>query len=205
MTLTIITFLASLIIFIIIKLKYIGIFLTMVAEATGIPLPSEVILPFSGYLVFKGDMIFLAVILVGAFGDVIGSIIAYQIGSKGGRPLLEKYGKWILISKHDLDLGEKWFSKYGKVTVFFSRFLPVVRTYLSFPAGISEMKLSTFVLYTTAGALVWSALLTFIGFKLGQNWTNLSSYFRQFDLLIGLFIVVLLFLYVYRHVKNLKK
>jgi membrane protein DedA with SNARE-associated domain len=176
----------------------------MMAEATGIPLPSEIILPFSGYLVFKGELSFILVCLTGAVGDLAGSYIAYQIGLKGGRPLLEKYGKWVLISKHDIDLAEKWFKKYGKITVFFSRFLPVVRTYSSFPAGISEMNLSIFTLYTFIGALIWSVILTWVGFKLGQNWHTFGNYFRQFDLLIGIVIVILIGLYIYRHLKNLK-
>jgi membrane protein DedA with SNARE-associated domain len=138
-------------------------------------------------------------------GDLTGSLLAYQIGLRGGRPLLEKYGKWVLISQHDLDIAEKWFKKYGKSTVFFSRFLPVVRTYISYPAGVSEMKLSTFSLYTFAGALPWSLALTWIGFKLGQNWHTLGNYFKQFDLLVGALIVIGLAWFIYRHIKNLKK
>jgi membrane protein DedA with SNARE-associated domain len=201
----IIELLGSIVISMISTLGYFGVFLAMAIESACIPLPSEIIMPFSGYLVFTGQFNFWLVGIIGALGNLAGSLLAYWVGLKGGRPLVEKYGKWVLISHHDLDIADKWFKKYGKSTVFFSRMLPIVRTFISFPAGISEMKLSTFSLYTFAGALPWSLGLTWIGYKLGENWDTIGTYFRKFDYLIAILVVIGMVWYVRRHLKNLKK
>ena len=201
----IIELLGSIVISMISTLGYFGVFLAMAIESACIPLPSEIIMPFSGYLVFTGQFNFWLVGIIGALGNLAGSLLAYWVGLKGGRPLVEKYGKWVLISHHDLDIADKWFKKYGKSTVFFSRMLPIVRTFISFPAGISEMKLSTFSLYTFAGALPWSLGLTWVGYKLGENWDTIGTYFRKFDYLIAILVVIGMVWYVRRHLKNLKK
>ncbi len=208
-----IEFLAGIVIDIISTLGYAGVFLAMAIESACIPLPSEIIMPFSGYLVFSGDFAYtgqlwldiLLVGAVGALGNLGGSLLAYWVGAKGGRPLVERFGKYVLLSHHDLDLADRWFERYGRSTVFFTRMLPVIRTFISFPAGISSMKLSTFCLYTFLGALPWSTGLAYVGFKMGENWDTLGGYFHKADILIGILLVAGLVWYVWRHLNNLKK
>lgn len=200
-----IEFLGHIVISIISTLGYFGVFLAMAIESACIPLPSEIIMPFSGYLAYKGEFNFWLVGIVGAFGNLAGSWLAYWVGARGGRPLIEKYGKYILISHHDLDLADRWFKKYGRGTVFFTRLMPVIRTFISFPAGMTGMKWSTFSLYTFLGSLPWSIFLAFVGLKLGENWDTLGSYFHKADLFIGAVIVIGIVWYVRRHLKNLKK
>src|SRR3989475_1355651 len=134
-------------------LGYSGIVLLMAIESACIPLPSEVIMPFSGYLVSTGKMNLWAVALAGAVGCVLGSLVAYWVGMYGGRPLIEKYGRFVLISHHDLDLADRWFGRYGEAIVFTSRLLPVIRTFIAFPAGVARMNLTRLVIYTFAGSL----------------------------------------------------
>ncbi|HOZ03644.1 MAG TPA: DedA family protein [Candidatus Woesebacteria bacterium] len=181
---------------------YGGVFFLMFVESCGIPMPSEVIMPFSGFLVADGRMDFWIVSVIGALGNLGGSLLAYWIGYKGGRPLIEKYGKYILISKHDLDLADRWFANYGNATTFFGRLLPIVRTYISFPAGISRMDLKKFSVYTFLGALPWSAGLAYAGVKMGNNWELIREKLHNFDLAIGIIIVVSVVLYVWRHIKH---
>ncbi len=184
---------SSFIIHIISTAGYFGITVLMALESACIPIPSEIIMPFSGYLVWLGKFSLGAVVLWGTVGNLIGSIIAYFVGFYGGRPFLEKYGKYILISTEELDSAQKWFQKYGGKSVFFSRMLPVVRTFISLPAGISRMPFGKFCLYTFLGSLPWSFFLTYyIGVIGGENWQMLEPYFRKFDwliiILVGLFI-----------------
>jgi membrane protein DedA with SNARE-associated domain len=186
-------------------LGYPGIFLLMLLESCGIPMPSEVIMPFSGFLVADGKMLFWLIVAMGTLGNLVGSLLAYWIGYRGGRPLIEKYGKYILISKHDLDLADSWFKKYGDWTVFFGRLLPVIRTYISFPAGISKMDVKRFSIYTTLGALPWTALFACLGVKMGNNWELIRAKLHNFDIAIGIIVIVCLVLYVLRHIKHSKK
>lgn len=158
-------------------------------------------MPFSGFLVSYGRMVLWLVILAGTFGDLAGASIAYWVGYKGGRPVIEKYGKFVLISRHDLDLADRWFSKYGQLTVFFGRILPVIRTYISFPAGISKMKFQTFLLYTFLGALPWTVLFAWLGVKMGSNWELIRAKLHSFDLAMLILVIILIALYVWRHVK----
>jgi len=202
---SLIEFLANFVINTIETLGYAGVFLAMAIESACIPLPSEIIMPFSGYLVYQGDMNLWAVGVVGALGNLGGSLLAYWAGAKGGRPLIERYGKYVLLSHHDLDLADRWFARYGRSTVFFTRMMPVVRTFISFPAGISRMRLGTFCLYTFLGALPWSLALAYVGMKLGENWDTLGGYFHKADILIGVLLVVAVTWYVWRHLNNLKK
>ncbi len=183
-------------------LGYGGIFVLMLLESCGIPMPSEVIMPFSGFLVADGRLSFWLIVVAGAFGNLAGSLLAYWIGYKGGRPLIEKYGKYILISKHDLDLADRWFNKFGNATVFFGRVLPVVRTYISFPAGVAGMDIKKFSLYTFLGALPWCYVLTYAGVKMGSNWQLIREKLHNFDLVIIILIVFLIAGYIWRHTKN---
>lgn len=183
---------------------YLGIFVLMALESALIPIPSEIIMPFSGFLVWEEKFSFLAVVLWGTFGNLAGSIAAYILGYYGGRPLIEKYGKFILISHHELDMADKWFLKYGGISVFFSRMLPAVRTFISLPAGIAKMPFKKFCLYTTLGSLPWSFALTYAGLIMGENWKGLEVYFRKFDWVIGIFGVIFLAWFIYHKLKNRK-
>lgn len=184
---------------------YGGIFLLMFLESSGVPMPSEVIMPFSGFLAFKGQMVLWTIVIVGTLGNLTGSLFAYWIGVKGGRPLIEKYGKYILISHHDLDVADRLFTKHGQLVVFFGRLLPVVRTYISFPAGIAKMDLKKFVLYTTLGALPWVWLFGWLGIRLGANWDSIRVTLHNFDVSIAFLVVAAVGWYIWRHLKNKKK
>jgi len=172
-----ITIVATWIIGVISTMGYGGIVLLMAIESACIPLPSEIIMPFAGFLVFKGELLLWAVALAGATGCVLGSIPAYYLGMFGGRPLVEKYGKWILISHHDLQLADSWFARHGEITIFIGRLLPVMRTFIAFPAGIARMPMGRFITYTFAGSLIWCWLLAYAGMKFGGHWKSREVYF----------------------------
>lgn len=180
---------------------YGGVFVLMLLESCGIPVPSEIIMPFSGFLVATGQLNFWIVSLMGALGNLAGSLLAYFVGLKGGRPLIERYGKYIFISKHDLDKADIWFNKYGDLTVFLGRLLPVIRTYISFPAGIAKMNLKKFCFYTFLGALPWSILFTWLGVKLQNHWTLIRDRLHNFDIAIVVLIILVIGLYIWRHLK----
>src|SRR5881394_2637084 len=174
-------------------LGYGGVVLLMAIESACIPLPSEIIMPFSGYLVSRGEMNLWLVGLAGAVGCVLGSLAAYWVGMYGGRPLIEKYGRYLLISHHDLDLADRWFARFGEVIVFVSRLLPAVRTFIAFPAGIARMNLKKFVPYTFAGSLPWCLGLAYAGQKLGEKWDKdprLKTLFHRFDFIIAILLVL---------------
>lgn len=200
----IISVLAGFIIWGISLLGYSGVALMMAIESACIPLPSEIIMPFSGYLVSQGQFSLWGVSLAGAIGCVLGSILAYWVGYYGGRPAAEKYGKYILITAHDLDIADKFFQKYGNAAVFFSRLLPVVRTFISLPAGISRMNFPKFIVYTFLGSLPFCYFLAYIGKKMGDNWNTLGVYFHKFDAVIGIIILVGIIWFIRRHL-NIKK
>src|SRR6266566_1498089 len=170
----IISVLASFIIATISTLGYGGIVLLMAIESACIPLPSEIIMPFSGYLVFTGELTLWGIALAGAVGCVLGSLAAYYVGIHGGRPLVEKYGNYVLISHHDLQLADRWFQQHGDITIFIGRLLPVIRTFIAFPAGLARMPVSRFVVYTFVGSLIWCYALGWIGIQLGQHWNTLG-------------------------------
>ncbi len=201
----IIGILSGFIVAVISALGYSGIVLLMAIESACIPLPSEVIMPFSGYLVYTGRFNLWAVGVAGALGCVLGSLVAYWVGMHGGRRLIERYGRFILISTHDLDLADRWFARYGEIIVFASRLLPVVRTFIAFPAGVARMNLSRFILYTFAGSLPWCLGLAYIGQKLGEEWDKnetLKSWFHRFDFVIGIIGLLFAVWWVWRHIKN---
>ncbi|MDA3914995.1 DedA family protein [Oleiagrimonas sp.] len=197
--------LAGAVIAVISRTGYLGIVLLMGIESACIPLPSEIIMPFSGYLVAQGQLSLGLVALAGAVGCLLGSWLAYAIGAWGGRPLIERYGKYVLISRHDLDLADRWFQRHGDITIFVGRLLPVVRTFIAFPAGVVRMSAWRFSLYTFLGSLIWCWGLAWIGMKLGQHWDTLGVYFHRFDGLIVAGIVIALGLYVWRHVRQLRR
>jgi len=183
------------------SLGYPGVALLMAIESANIPLPSEVIMPFSGFLASTGRFVLVLVALAGATGELAGALFSYYLGAKGGRPLIEKYGRYILMSRRDLDAADRWFKRRGNITIFVGRLLPVVRTFISLPAGIARVNLGTFSLYTFAGSIIWSYFLALVGFKLGENWDSLKVYFHRADLVIGILIVLGIGYWVYRHIK----
>ena len=189
-------------------LGYGGFVLLMAIESACIPLPSEIIMPFSGYLVSRGEMNLWLVGMAGAVGCVLGSMVAYWVGMYGGRPLIEKYGRYILISHHDLDLADRWFAKYGEIIVFVSRLLPAIRTFIAFPAGVARMNIPRFIIYTFAGSLPWCIGLAYVGQKLGEHWDKdprLKTLFHRFDFVIGIVILLAAAWWIWRHLKHSKK
>lgn len=188
-------------------LGYSGVVMLMGIESACIPLPSEVIMPFSGYMVLQEPERFslLGVAVAGALGCVVGSIVAYYAGMYGGRPFVERYGKYVLIRHKDLDAADRWFAKYGMAAVFFSRLLPVIRTFISFPAGVARVKFPAFVVFTFIGSLPWCYALAYIGHKLGENWQNIRNYFHGADVVIAVLIAVGIAFYLYHHLKPDKK
>ena len=178
----------------------------MAIESACIPLPSELIMPLAGWMLIKEQsqpaIYTLIAGVYGALGCCIGSIIAYLVGMWGGRPLLEKYGKYILISSHDLALADRWFGKSGSWIIFASRLLPVVRTFISLPAGIARMHFIKFLIYTFIGSFIWCAGLAYGGYQLGEHWDKLRTAMRPFDPLIGGLIIALIAFYIYRHLKH---
>lgn len=198
-------FLSHFIINTISTMGYGGVVLLMGIESANIPLPSEVIMPFSGYLVSTGRFNLIGIALAGGVGCLIGSLFSYWIGAKGGRPLIEKYGKYILMSKHDLDIADRWFSRWGMSAAFIGRLLPIIRTFISFPAGIARVNLLWFSVYTFTGSVIWSYFLGWVGYKLGANWDSLKTYFHGADYIIGTLIIVALVYWIYRHIKNSRR
>jgi membrane protein DedA with SNARE-associated domain len=204
----IIEILSALIVTTISTLGYGGVVLLMAIESACIPLPSEIIMPFSGYLVSKGEMNLWLVGVAGAVGCVLGSMVAYWVGMYGGRPLIEKYGRYILISHHDLDLADRWFGKYGEIIVFASRLLPAIRTFIAFPAGVARMNITRFIIYTFAGSLPWCIGLAYVGQRLGEQWDKdprLKNLFHRFDFVIGIVLVLGASWWIWRHVRHSKR
>ena len=200
--------LASFIILLISSLGYAGIIIAMAIESASIPLPSEVIMPFSGFLVSQGKLDFWLVVLSGAAGCVLGSWIAYAVGYFGGesvvRDLIRKFGKYVLVFEYELDEAEEWFRKYGATITFTSRLLPVVRTFISLPAGIAKMNFKAFSVYTFTGSLIWSALLAFTGKKMGEHWDQLGLYFRKLDIVLVVIAVATVIWYIQHKLQKLK-
>lgn len=178
---------------------YLGIAGLMAIESACIPIPSEVIMPFSGYLVFLGRFRLVWVALAGALGCNVGSIVAYAVGATGGRRLVESYGRYVLISRKDLEMADHWFDRFGDVTVFVARLLPVVRTFIALPAGVARMNFLRFNVYTFLGSFPWCLGLAYVGVKMGANWDTLGPYFHRFDgVLLLLFILAVVWFVAHR-------
>ena len=185
---------------------YLGVMTAMAIESAMIPLPSELILPYAGFLVSDQSQLeplthgpwgYWIVVVVATIGNTVGSLIAYAIGAWGGRPFLERYGRYLLIRPHEIELADHFFQRYGAATAFFSRLLPIVRTFISFPAGVARMPLRTFVAYSTAGAFLWSMLLVFAGVQLGSRWVDIRHALQPFDLAIAVAVVGGIVLFVW--------
>jgi membrane protein DedA with SNARE-associated domain len=203
---TILIALATFIQAVISSLSYPGIVLLMAIESACIPLPSEVIMPFSGYLVYAHRFSSLwLVATMGAIGCNLGSVLAYEVGAYGGRPLIEKYGKYVLLSGHDLELAERFFKRYGSITVFLGRLFPVIRTFIALPAGIARMPRGRFHFYTFAGSWPWCWVLAYVGLKLGERWDSdprLKLWFHRFDAIIVIVILLGIAWFIRSHVRN---
>ncbi|MEA2610386.1 MAG: hypothetical protein QOI37_268 [Chloroflexota bacterium] len=185
---------------------YLGVSLAMAIESAMIPLPSELILPFAGFLVSDprqlepltgGRWDFWIVVIVATIGNTLGSLVAYAIGAYGGRPFLERYGRYLLIRPHEIARADDFFARHGAATVFVGRLLPIIRTFISFPAGVARMRISTFIAFSTAGAFIWSLLLVYAGTVLGRNWAEIRRVLQPFDLLIAVAVVAAVVLFVW--------
>ncbi len=184
-----------------------GVVVIMALESANIPIPSEVTMPLSGWMLVqaKGGTAWDAVLLGGLWGAVgctIGSVISYGMGALGGRPLVERYGRYIMVDEEDLEKADRWFARWGDWAAFISRLLPIVRTFISFPAGVARMNFWRFTVYSFIGSFIWCALLAMGGFYFGEHWEELRGIMRPFDIPIALAIAVLVALYVWRHVRS---
>ena len=181
---------------------YVAVAVLMAAENACIPIPSELILGFAGYLVSAGHMTFSGALLAGMIGGLLGSVFAYEVGAHGGRPFVDKYGKYFFIKKSHVDTAQDWFDRYGLKAVFFSRMLPVIRTFISLPAGFARVDPKRFFTYTIAGSLPWTAAILYAGLMLGENWTDLMEYGHEASLI---FVVCSVVAIVYFYLKWKKK
>lgn len=170
---------------------YAGVFILMALESAAIPIPSEVIMTFSGYLAYQGKFDLVLISIVGAAGCMAGSVVSYYVGLWGGRPFIDKYGKYFFMNHHHLDIAEDWFKKYGDRAVFFSRLLPVVRTFISLPAGMGRYDLKKLIVFSFVGSIPWCFMLAYAGFWLGPHWKNIIAVFNGLDVVIVLSIVFL--------------
>ena len=180
---------------------YVGVMLAMAIESAMVPLPSELVLPYAGFLVSDPSQLepltrthwdFWIVVAVATLGNTLGSIVGYAIGAWGGRPFLERGGRYLLIRPHELELADRFFQKYGPATAFFSRLMPIVRTFISFPAGVARMPLGKFILYSTLGAIPWSILLVWAGVQLGARWVDIRHTLQPYDLAIALLVILMI-------------
>jgi membrane protein DedA with SNARE-associated domain len=191
------------------RFGYIGVVIAMSIESAAIPIPSELILPFAGWSVAKGTLepltqsawTYWGAVIAGVIGNTLGSLVSYAVGALGGRPLLERYGRYVLISAHDLEVADRWFARWGDLTVLFSRMLPIVRTFISVPAGVARMPLWRFTLFSVVGAVPWVMLLVWGGMVLGDHWQDLKHNLRGLDYLVAAVVVLGVGVFVWRHVR----
>lgn len=192
------------------RFGYVGVVIAMTIESAAIPLPSELILPFAGWSVSRGlsepltgaPWSYWGAVAAGVAGNTLGSLLSYALGYYGGRPLVARYGRYVLLSEHDLALAERWFARYGEATVFFSRMLPIVRTFISIPAGVARMPLWRFLVFSILGAVPWVMLLVWGGVALGDHWLELKHSLRGLDYLVAAVIALGVGVFVWRHVRR---
>jgi membrane protein DedA with SNARE-associated domain len=187
---------------------YAGIIALITCNSCGIPIPSEIIMPFSGYLVYLGRFNLFLVAAAGAVGCNVGSAIAYWIGAKGGRPLVERYGNWVLMSQHDLDLMARFFEKYGSIAILLGRMMPIVQTFVAFPAGIAKMPRLRFHIYTSLGSLVWYFCLSWAGMKLGEAWhtdPRFEQAFHRFHVAVELAVIAAMAWFLWTHLNRKRR
>ena len=193
---------SNVIIHLIERFGYVAIAGMMFLESALIPIPSEVVMPFSGFVSAIGKLDFWLVVAFGVVGQMLGSTFIYFVGKRQGRHLLEKYGKYLLIRTKDIQQADKWFERFGEATVFFGRVLPVTRTFISLPAGVSEMRFGKFAAYSFLGIVPWTLGLAWLGVKMGENWSQLKQYFHVLDFFVGGAVLILVVLYVRNHLNK---
>jgi membrane protein DedA with SNARE-associated domain len=183
---------------------YTGIVILMAIESACIPLPSEIIMPFAGYLVYRGELGLMGVAVAGALGCVVGSLLAYAVGARGGRAAIERWGRWVLLSPHELALADRWFERWGRQTVFWARLLPVVRTFIALPAGVARMEVWPFVWLTFAGSLPWCWALAYAGYRLAEQWDEVHERMRGFDTTVGVVVALVIVAAVWHRVRAVR-
>lgn len=181
---------------------YIGVFFLMAMESTVLPVPSEIVMPFAGYLVLQGKFNFWVVLLASSLGSVFGSLLSYYLGLHGGRKLISKFGKYAFVDENHLVWTEEWFRNKGEKTILFSRFIPVVRHIISIPAGIGKMSLPKFLFYTLAGASIWNFMLLYAGLKLGSQWDKIHTFSSELDIIFIIALLLLITFYIWKHKKR---
>lgn len=192
------------------RFGYVGVVIAMTIESAAIPIPSELILPFAGWSVSRAlpepltgaSWSYWGAVVAGVAGNTLGSLLSYAVGYYGGRPLVMRYGRYVLISAHDLELAERWFARWGEATVFFSRMLPIVRTFISVPAGVARMPLWRFLLFSILGAVPWVMLLVWGGMVLGDHWLELKHSLRGLDYVVAALVLLGIGVFVWRHVRR---
>src|SRR5215468_5399938 len=201
----IIAALAGFVIAVISKTGYLGVIALMAIESACIPLPSEIIMPFAGYLVYAGQFKLFWAATAGAIGCNVGSVIAYEIGYYGGRPLMEKYGSYLLMNRHDLEMADRFFQRFGSAAVFVGRLLPVIRTFIALPAGVARMPRLRFHIYTFVGSWPWCFALAYVGMRLGEQWDKdprIKMWFHRMDGVILAMLLAGVAYFVWSHVKG---
>ncbi len=184
------------------SIGYTGVFLLMVAESMFLPVPSEAVMPFAGFLVGEGTLSAVGVVLFATLGSLVGSLLSYAIGRFGGRAFVERWGRYLLLDERDLAATDRFFRRRGSVTILVSRFIPVVRHLISIPAGMGEMRLPGFILFTALGAGAWNAFLTWCGYALKKNWQTVMRYSHLIDIVVVVLLAGLLALFLYRHLRR---
>jgi membrane protein DedA with SNARE-associated domain len=183
---------------------YAGIVFLMGIESACIPLPSEIIMPFAGYLVYRGELGLVGVSIAGALGCVLGSLVAYAVGAYGGRPAIERWGRWVLLSPRELALADRWFARWGRQTVFWARLLPIVRTFIALPAGVAKMDVWPFVWLTFLGSFPWCWVLAYMGMKLAENWNTVRDRLHGFDVSIAVIVALGLLWALWHRIRSLR-
>jgi membrane protein DedA with SNARE-associated domain len=186
------------------KTGYITVFITMVMESMVLPVPSEAVMPFAGFLIADGRFTFILVVIISTLGSLTGSLISYAIGYYSEKALIHKYGKFLLLDAEELEATDSFFNKYGDITIFICRFIPVVRHLISIPAGIAEMNIYKFALFTVIGAGLWNSFLAYVGFNLRSNWEAVMKYSKVIDIFVLLILTGLVVYYIYKHLKKRK-
>jgi membrane protein DedA with SNARE-associated domain len=187
------------------SLGYVGIFILMVMESMVLPVPSEAVMPFAGFLVADGVLSVFGVLLAATLGSIVGSLASYAIGLYGGRPFLNRFGKYLLLNQEDLDWTDRFFQRNGSPTILISRFIPIVRHLISIPAGLARMPLAPFALFTVIGAGLWNAFLTWCGYALRRNWERVMAYSHYIDIAVIVIGCALIALFVWKHLAGRKR
>ncbi len=189
------------------SIGWFGVVVIMALESANIPIPSEVTMPLAGWMLVQArGLSALQALLLGGFwgavGCTVGSILSYALGAWGGRPLVKRYGKYIMVHEEDLEKADRWFARWGDWAAFISRLLPIVRTFISFPAGVVRMNFPRFTIYSFVGSFIWCGLLALGGFYFGEHWEELRAIMRPFDIPIAIVIVAALGYYIYHHLRK---